>query len=68
LLRQSFALFDLCEFSLLGQIGGNDFDAATGFGRQLPGKRVEFFLIASDDDEVITATGEPVRVDRANAG
>ena len=24
MLRQSFALFDLCEFSLLGQIGGND--------------------------------------------
>ena len=29
---------------------------------------LSFFLIASDDDEVITATGEPVRVDRANAG
>jgi hypothetical protein len=42
--------------------------AATRFGRELVCERVELVLIAGNEDEVVTATCEPVRIDRADTG
>jgi hypothetical protein len=56
------------EVGAIGQVGGQDLDLAARLGGDPAGHGVQPRAVAGDQDQVVAALGQPVGIDRADAG
>lgn len=60
-------MFDPGEIRLVVQVGNDDLDGtAMAIGKACR-QRLEPFSIASDEDQIMTATCQPIGIDRSDA-
>ena len=61
-------LLDARQVDALGEVGSQDFDRTAGPVGEPHRERGQTLDVAGDEDQVVAATGEAIRVDGADAG